>query len=92
MNAPTKANLYNQIDALNRENYKLLQQIEEEERKKWIDNTSRAVTVLFEMLPFAARRVVKVTLEHIDRSGYWFTFEIDNDNRRQTFAVRHSDL
>ena len=36
--------------------------------------------------------VTKVSMEHIDAAGYWFTFELINDNRRQTYAVRHEDL
>jgi competence ComEA-like helix-hairpin-helix protein len=30
--------------------------------------------------------------EHVDASGYWYTFELVNDDRRQTWCVRHSDL
>lgn len=36
--------------------------------------------------------VIKEHLEHIDAAGYWFSFELENDSRRQTYAVRHSDL
>jgi hypothetical protein len=92
MKKPTKSNLYEQIAVLERENLKLSKKVEEEERKKWLENKNKAVTVFFNSLPFPSRRVTKVTLEHIDKAGYWFTFEIDNDNRRQTYAVRHSDL
>ena len=28
----------------------------------------------------------------IDASGYWFSFELINDNRKQTYAVRHTDI
>ena len=92
MKTPTKADLYNQIEALEQENIKLQHKLEEEERKKWIENAEKAMIALKKLLPFPTKRVVKVTLEHIDRAGYWFTFELDNDNRRQTFAVRHSDI
>ena len=33
-----------------------------------------------------------VRFEHVDASGYWYTFELVNDDRRQTWCVRHSDL
>lgn len=30
--------------------------------------------------------------EHVDAAAYWYTFELVNDSRRQTWCVRHSDL
>jgi len=33
-----------------------------------------------------------VRFEHVDAAGYWYTFELVNDDRRQTWCVRHSDL
>jgi hypothetical protein len=30
--------------------------------------------------------------EHVDAAAYWFTFELVNDDRRQTWCVRHGDL
>ena len=32
--------------------------------------------------------VKNVRFEHADESGYWFTYELQNDPRRQTYAVR----
>lgn len=34
----------------------------------------------------------KLRFEHVDAAAYWFTFELVNDDRRQTWSVRHSDL
>jgi competence ComEA-like helix-hairpin-helix protein len=34
----------------------------------------------------------KLRFEHVDASAYWYTFELVNDDRRQTWCVRHSDL
>ena len=36
--------------------------------------------------------IYNVTFEHVDASGYWFSFELENDHRRQTWRVRHSEL
>lgn len=33
-----------------------------------------------------------LTFEHVDAAAYWYTFELVNDDRRQTWCVRHSDL
>lgn len=33
-----------------------------------------------------------VRYEHVDAEGYWYTYELVNDDRRQTWCVRHSDL
>lgn len=92
MKVPTKGDLYEQIEALERENFKLVKKLEEEEQKRWLENKERAAIIFYKLIPFPTRRVVNVALDHIDKSGFWFTFELDNDKRRQTFAVRHSDL
>lgn len=34
----------------------------------------------------------KLRFEHVDAAAYWYTFELVNDDRRQTWCVRHSDL
>lgn len=33
-----------------------------------------------------------VRFEHQDAAGWWYTFELVNDPRRQTWAVRESDI
>ena len=53
----------------------------------------KAVTVLYEQLrPMYGDRIFNVSLEHVDESGYWFSFELIGDARRQTWCVRHGDL
>lgn len=34
----------------------------------------------------------KLRFEHVDAAAYWFSFELVQDDRRQTWCVRHSDL
>lgn len=32
------------------------------------------------------------TFEREDESGYWFSFELVTDDRRQTWCVRHGEV
>lgn len=92
MKTPTKAELYAQIEALTRENIALQEQLEAEERKRWLDNKDKAIIALYNLIPFTVFEVRKLMLDHIDKSGYWFTFNVDNYSERQTYCVRHTDL
>ena len=33
-----------------------------------------------------------VRFDHVDESGYWFSYELTHDHRRQVYCVRHADL
>lgn len=33
-----------------------------------------------------------VQFDHVDGSGFWFSFELTHDHRRQVYCVRHADL
>lgn len=33
-----------------------------------------------------------IRLEHVDESGYWFSYELEQDSRRQTWCVRHWEV
>lgn len=89
---PTKAELYTQVEALTRENIKLQDKLDAEEKEYWFTNKDRAFEAFYELTPFTKGTVQFLTLEHIDKAGYWFTFELCNDSTRQTFCVRHTDL
>ncbi len=52
-------------------------------------DVERATAVLMGMVGVTARNVV---LDHVDAAGYWFSYELIQDDRRQTWCVRHSDL
>lgn len=92
MKSPTKAELYAQINALTKENIALQEKLEAEERERWNKLKDRAFEVCRVLIPFPNRIVQFLTLEHIDKAGYWFSFELINDDTRQTFCVRHTDL
>ena len=36
--------------------------------------------------------VKNLRFEHADASGYWFTFELINDSRRQTWCIRPDEV
>ena len=92
MKVPTKDELYTQVEALMKQNHELQLQLEEEERKRWHKNKDKAFQIFYHSVPFLPREMCMITLEHIDRAGYWFTFELRTDSRKQTYCVRHTDL
>ena len=91
---PSKGELHEQIRALTAENIKLQAELEAEEQRRWEVNREKATVCFWETIKqiFPGGVVCQVRLEHIDRAGYWFTFELVNDKRRQTFAIRHDDF
>ena len=55
-------------------------------------NIDMAVSKLHEMHRGHYGELCNVQLDHIDKVGYWFSFDLPQDKRRQTWLVRHSDL
>ena len=92
MKAPTKAELYAQIDALTRENIALQEKLDAEERERWNKLKDRAFEMCYELIPFPKANVQFLTLEHIDKSGYWFSFDLWGHKEKQSFCLRHTDL
>ena len=92
MKSPSKAELYAQIESLTRENIRLQEQLEAEQRKQWLEKKESAIAMFYRIVPFMPSEMYNIKLEHIDTSGYWFIFELKNDNRKQTMCIRHSDL
>lgn len=52
----------------------------------------RAVAKLHEMMRGHYSELCNVSLDHIDSVGFWFSFDLPQDKRRQTWCVRYSDL
>ena len=92
MKAPTKAELYAQIEALTKENIRLNEQLEAEERKRWEAKKDQAFAVFYRDVPFNKSEMQFITLVHIDKAGYWFTFHVSGYTSYQTYCVRHTDL
>lgn len=91
--APKKAELYEQIERLEEQNRKLSDELERDRRRQWELRIPEAACVMCRFLedkfPGTWRNV---RFEHVDAAGYWYTFELKMDSRRQTWCVRHSDL
>lgn len=90
---PSKGELLQTIAQLEKENRRLTAEAEAAEREQWERKKPQACEHFHKTINgIFPGMVCKVTLEHIDRGGYWFTFELKNDPRRQTYAVRHNEL
>ena len=104
MKTPKKSELYRKIDDLEAAHAKLQSEKEQEVYQKIIESEAGIKKEWADLIPSAYEAfrkfadntypnlVIKENLEHIDAAGYWFSFELENDSRRQTYAVRHSDL
>lgn len=92
MKSSTKAELREQIVALTKENIRLNKLLEAEERKRWEEKKEQAVNMFYRAIPFLPREVRNLTLDHIDKAGYWFNFELEPSGTKQTYCVRHTDL
>ena len=56
-------------------------------------DVEKATGILAEMLRgMYGYSIRNIRLEHVDAAGYWFSYELEQDDRRQTWCVRHSDL
>jgi hypothetical protein len=93
MKVPSKSDLYEQIAHLERQNARLVEEKNHRQMEEWKAKISDAFEAFWKYVNSAFPNLVtKVSIEHIDAVGYWFTFELINDDRRQTYAVRHEDL
>ena len=92
MRVPTKHELHTQIAILTLENEKLRNQLDAEKHKRWTQCKDEAKRIFYEHVPFTVLQVRKLMLDHIDDSGYWFSFNVDREETRQIYCVRHVDL
>ena len=63
------------------------------EVREWMrrisDATERMTDFLREKFPCTW---CKLRFEHVDAAGYWFSFELTHDDRRQTWCIRHNEV
>lgn len=89
----TKKELEARLQAEAREKAKMQEKIDELKQKVWKENLSLAFDKVKEVLCKSFGGTVQLLrFEHVDSSGYWFTFELINDRRRQTYRVGHSEI
>lgn len=65
----------------------------DEQQREWMLRISDATEWMTGFLNKTFRGLwCNLRFEHVDAAAYWYTFELVNDSRRQTWCVRHSDL
>ena len=88
-----KVELYAALHAAEKENERLKEEVEAPRREMWQRRIPHAADVAARTLEkIFPRELQNLTFAHVDAAGYWFTFNLVNDDRRQTYAVRHEDL
>ena len=94
MKKPTKAELNDQISYLTNQLLEMNRQKEKQKFEKWMKRYPDALEFFHKNInrKLFGDTICNLTFERVDNSGYWFTFELENDSRRQTYAVRHTDL
>lgn len=90
---PTKQDLYNRIAELERIQQREYEERNREKLKKWNDALPLAFAECRKQLEAVFPRVLTLLhFEHVDEGGYWFTFQLTNDERRQTYCIRHHEI
>lgn len=90
---PSKQELYNLLSAQQAENIRLVEKMNAEQIKEWERFLHIAFEKVREHLTLHFGNLVRLLkYEHCDKSGYWFTFELVNDNTRQTYCIRHHEI
>lgn len=76
-----------------KEKARMQAEIDELKQREWKEHLSLAYDKVKEVLHKAFGGTVHLLrFEHVDASGYWFTFELTNDSRRQTYRVGHDEI
>lgn len=93
MKVPTKGQLYDRIAELEKINEKAVEEAERSRVTRWKELIPAACGTcskkLYETFPNMVRLL---KFEHVDAGGFWFTFQLENDPRRQTYVVRHEEV
>lgn len=68
-------------------------ELDEFKQREWKEKLSLAYDKVKEVLHKAfGGTVILLRFEHVDASGYWFTFELINGRDRQTYRVGHDEI
>ena len=93
MKVPTKSELRNRLAETQRENFKLVEKLNADKIKRWNDLLPAAYAEARKtLLKVFGTTLTLLHFEHVDEGGYWFTFELINDSRRQTYCVHHDEI
>lgn len=88
-----RSELAEKVDRLETENAELIAGMMNREQSEWLEKLEKANEWIQNFLNQTFRNLwCNLRFEHVDAAAYWYTFELKNDSRRQTWSVRHSDL
>ena len=88
-----KSELVERIKQLEAEKKAMFDQMDAEKQKEWGKKIGAATRCFHKkMKEVYGNLVCKINHEHVDESGFWFTYELVHDSRRQTYVIRHEDL
>ena len=90
---PSKQALYERIEALEKENRAIAELADKERKERWTRNIPAAMMRFGDVMRTRFGTLFSSPVfEHVDAAGYWFTFELTNDARRQTYCIRHEEV
>lgn len=93
MNKPTKKALYDEVLRLSSQVNELVTEREEEFQQIALKKFPQASKEFFSQMQRIFPNALKSSkFEHVDKVGFWFSFELINDSRRQTYCVKHTEI
>ena len=70
-----------------------VREAEERERAEWLHNLNKANETMKAFLNRTFPGLwCNLQFEHVDAAAFWYSFELVNDSRRQTWSIRHAEL
>jgi hypothetical protein len=93
MKVPSKSQLYNELREKDKIIESLISERDKEKIEQWEKKIPKAKASFFYQMSLIFPDMVRnVKYEHVDAAGYWFTFQLINDDRIQRYCIRHADI
>ena len=93
MKVKSKKELLQEIDELKELQLKAIEKSNAAQKQSWDIKLPFAIAKCQKSLNEIFCGMIKnLIFEHVDEAGYWFTFELINDSRRQTYEIRHNEI
>ena len=75
------------------QDWALAREIEKQEQEVWLRDLGMAnISMVRQLDRIFPNLWCNLRFEHVDAAGYWYTFALRNDDRRQTWCVRHAEF